>query len=55
MPAHYILAVLGCGFLIAGAVRRLSGEHGPQSRTWLLVGAIFALVSLWLFTRGSTG
>jgi hypothetical protein len=55
MLAKYILGILAAAFLIAGAVRRLSGDRGPQSRTWLLVGAIFALVSLWLFTRGSTG
>ena len=55
MLAKYILAVLAGVFLIAGAIRRVSGGGGPQSRTWLLVGAIFALVSLWLFTRGSTG
>jgi hypothetical protein len=54
MLAQYILAVLAAVFLIAAAVRRLSGDRGPRSRTWLLIGAIFALVSLWLFTGGST-
>jgi NO-binding membrane sensor protein with MHYT domain len=49
MAAKYILATLAGAFLIAGAVRRVSGDRGPQSRTWLLVGAIFAVVSLWLF------
>jgi hypothetical protein len=52
MAAKYILAALAGAFLIAGAVRRVSGDRGPQSRTWLLVGSIFALVSLWLFTTG---
>lgn len=51
MPAHFILAVIGCAFLIAGAVRRISGDRGPQSRAWLLVGTIFAAVSTWLFFR----
>jgi hypothetical protein len=23
----------------------------PQTKTWLIVGAIFAAVSAWLFTR----
>lgn len=55
MLAKYILAVLAAVFLIAGTLRRVSGDAGPQSRTWLLIGGIFALVSLWLFTRGSTG
>ena len=55
MTAKYILAILGSAFLIAGALGRLTGRPRPQTRTWLLVGAIFALVSLWLFTRGGTG
>jgi hypothetical protein len=55
MLAKYILAVLAAVFLIAATLRRVSGDGGPQSRTWLLIGGIFALVSLWLFTRGSTG
>ena len=48
MAAKYILATLACVFLIAGAV----GKRRPQSRTWLLVGGIFATVSLWLFGSG---
>jgi len=52
MLAKYILAGLGCAFLIAAAIRRLRHGPGPQARTWLLVGGIFAVVSLWLFTRG---
>ena len=53
MAAKYILAFLSAAFLVAGA-RRLSRDAGklhPQSRTWLLIGAIFALVSAWLFAR----
>jgi hypothetical protein len=55
MVAKYILAALGCVFLIAGLASIAMGRSRPQARTWLLVGAIFVLVSLWLFTRGSTG
>jgi hypothetical protein len=45
MAAKYILGALAFVFLIAGTVRR--GQI--QGRTWLLVGAIFAVVSGWLF------
>jgi hypothetical protein len=54
MAAKYILALLSVAFIIAG-MRRLAGDAGklhPQSRTWLLIGAIFAAVSLWLFYQG---
>lgn len=49
MAAKYIFALLAGIFLIASVLR---GRPGPQRRTWLLVGGIFALVSLWLFSRG---
>jgi len=45
MSAKYILAVLACVFLVVGVLGR------PGSRTYLLVSAIFAVVSLWLFAR----
>lgn len=53
MAAKYILAVLACGFLIAGTFGLVRGAAppSPQSRTWLLVGAIFGVVSAWLFYR----
>lgn len=53
MAAKYILAVVGAAFLVTGLARagRLGASH-PQVRTWLLVGAIFGLVSAWLFLRG---
>jgi hypothetical protein len=51
MAAEYILVVLGAGFLLAAAWTRLRGERNPASRTWLIVGTIFAAVSLWLFSR----
>ena len=54
MAAKYILALLSVAFLVAGALRlsRDAGKLHPQSRTWLLVGGIFAVVSSWLFARG---
>jgi hypothetical protein len=53
MAAKYILALLSVAFL-AAAARRLArdGKLHPQSRTWLLIGVIFAVVSTWLFARG---
>jgi len=47
--AKYILAVAACAFLIAALVR---GSRSPQGRIWLRVAAIFAAVSVWLFSRG---
>jgi len=53
MAAKYILAALSVAFLVTGLLRRVhTGGPHPQSRTWLLVGAIFGAVSLWLFSRG---
>lgn len=46
MLAKYILAVLAVAFLIAGATR---GPRTAQGRTWLIIAAIFGVVSLWLF------
>jgi hypothetical protein len=52
--ARYILAVLAVLFLCLAGVRltRDGGRIGPASRTWLLVGAIFGAVSLWLWRGG---
>jgi uncharacterized membrane protein HdeD (DUF308 family) len=54
MAAKYILALLSVAFLLAGALRlaRDAGKLHPQSRTWLMIGTIFAVVSTWLFARG---
>jgi hypothetical protein len=53
MPAAYILATVAIIFAAAAAARIISGdEPTAQSRTWLLVAAIFAIVSGWLFYRG---
>jgi DMSO reductase anchor subunit len=49
MLAKYILGPLAVIFLALGAMR---GWRHPQGRTWLLVGAIFAVVSVWLFQSG---
>jgi hypothetical protein len=51
VAAKYILAVLAVAFL-AAAVMRLSRGGGithPQTKSWLLIGVIFATVSAWLF------
>ena len=48
-----VLAVLGPLFLLLGLWRmlRAGGAVVPQARTWLLVGAIFSAVAIWLWTR----
>jgi hypothetical protein len=55
MAAKYILAVLGVVFLLLAGerIRRTGGRMTPASRTWLLTGIIFALVSayLWVSVR----
>jgi len=50
MNAKYILAIVGVGFLVAAGVRlvRAGGRLGPASKAWLIVGAVFVAVSLWL-------
>ena len=51
MNAKYILAVLAVIFVIA-ALRRFgrdSRHFDGQSRTWLLIALIFAVVSAYLF------
>jgi high-affinity Fe2+/Pb2+ permease len=49
----YILAGLSAIFLILATVRMSrGGATHPQSRTWLLLGVIFAAVSAWLFYQG---
>ena len=49
MLAKYILGGLAVVFLIAATIR---GPRTPQGRTWLLIAAIFGIVSFWLFARG---
>jgi hypothetical protein len=54
MAAKYILAALSALFLVLAVWRMASGDARthPQTRTWLLIGIIFAAVSVWLFSRG---
>jgi uncharacterized membrane protein YoaK (UPF0700 family) len=54
MPAKYTFALISFVFLVAAAVRvaRDAGKLIPQSRTWLMIAVIFAIVSGWLFSRG---
>lgn len=54
MLAKYILAALSAVFL-ALALARISfnGDRTPpQTRTWLLIGVIFGIVSAYLFSQG---
>jgi hypothetical protein len=53
MGAKYIMAALAGAFLAAAlmGLSRGSGMGHPQTKTWLLVGSIFALVSAWLFSQ----
>jgi hypothetical protein len=54
MYAKHILAVLAVVFIVL-AFRRLGrggGAGHPQARTWFIVGGLFAVVSVWLFSRG---
>jgi hypothetical protein len=46
------VAVLALVFLVAAAASRARGDRGLQSRTWLLIGTNFGLVSLTLFLTG---
>jgi 2-keto-3-deoxy-6-phosphogluconate aldolase len=53
MAAKYILAVLAVVFLVA-ALMRVSPGGGishPQTKTWLIIGIIFVVMSTWLFYR----
>jgi uncharacterized membrane protein HdeD (DUF308 family) len=54
VAAKFILAALAIAFLVAGVFRlgRDLGRSHPQSRAWLLIGAIFGIVSAWLFYQG---
>jgi len=49
MPAAYILIGFAVIFVTAALLRLARhGALGSQGRTWLLVSAIFLLVSTWL-------
>jgi uncharacterized membrane protein HdeD (DUF308 family) len=53
MQARTILAVLAVVFLVAAVLRlvRDAGQIRPASKTWLLISAIFAVVSAWLWLQ----
>ena len=53
MQARLMLTVLALVFLAAACLRcyRDGGRIAPASKTWFLTGAIFALVSTWLWLR----
>ena len=53
VAAKYILAVLASAFLTAALFRmsRGGGISHPQTKTWLLISAIFSAVSAWLWFR----
>ena len=55
MPAldvKTVFAVLGTAFLLLALWRSLSaGAWVPQARTWLILGAIFSAVAIWLWAR----
>ena len=49
IDTNLIFAVLGPAFLLLGAWRWVgTGQVGPEARTWLLIGAIFSAIALWL-------
>jgi hypothetical protein len=54
VAAKYSLAVLAVMFLLAALLRlsRGSGISHPQTKTWLIIGIMFAAVSAWLFSQG---
>jgi hypothetical protein len=54
VAAKYILAALSVVFIILAISRtaRGGGASHPQTKTWLIIGLIFAAVSAWLFYQG---
>ena len=47
-----VFAVLGPLFLLLALWRGLrAGALVPQARTWLILGAIFSAVAIWLWSR----
>jgi hypothetical protein len=47
--AQLIFTILGPLFLLLGGWRAIgAGRLVPQARTWLIIGAIFSAVALWL-------
>ena len=55
MPASRFLAAFSIGFLVAVLrQRQANGGHLSAGPTWLMIAAIFAAVSTWLFSQGLT-
>ena len=54
MATKFVMAGLSLFFLMIGILRltRDGGRWHPQSRTWVLIGAIFGAVSAYLFYQG---
>jgi hypothetical protein len=56
VTAQLIFTVLGPLFLVLGAWRCASGGGlVPQGRTWLLIGAIFSAVAVYLWWSQAAG
>jgi len=54
--AQLVFAVLGPLFVLAGAWRCLGTDRNViQGRTWLIVGAIFSAVALYLWWSQAAG
>jgi hypothetical protein len=54
MAAQTILGSLALVFLLFGGLRSLrDGRIGPAARTWLMIGVIFGIVSVFLWLSGS--
>lgn len=53
MPVKVLFAVLAVVFLVLASARLWKDGFRirPASRTWLIVGSIFAVVSAWLWQR----
>ncbi len=52
LDTKILFAVLGPVFLALATWRTvLAGKVSPQARTWWIVGTIFSVVAVWLWTR----
>jgi len=52
VATKYILAALAVVFLVLALTRRANPTSRPQTRAWLIIGVVFAVVSAWLFYQG---
>jgi hypothetical protein len=52
MAARYMLAGLAVAFLVASLVPLVCRRAlDPRRKTWLVIGLIFAAISVWLFSQ----